>query len=109
MRRQTTKRFSTSMRTIGVAGWCLRLDFTRTSMTSPTILEMRSRLSVSVHPRTRLHPEYGAVPVIIEVFREIDYSGQHSVIMRDISSVFDIGMNDMISSIRIQRGSEFSV
>ncbi|MYB02433.1 hypothetical protein F4X90_22560, partial [Candidatus Poribacteria bacterium] len=60
--------------------------------------------SPSAHPTP---PEYGAVPVIIEVFRDVDYSGQRSVIMRDISSVFDIGMNDTISSIRIQRGPSF--
>ena len=60
--------------------------------------------SPSAHPTP---PEYGAVPVIIEVFRDVDYSGQRSVIMRDVSSVFEIGMNDTISSLRIQRGPSF--
>ncbi len=60
--------------------------------------------SPSAHPTP---PEYGAVPVIIEVFQNVDYSGQRSVIMRDVSSMFDIGMNDAVSSIRIQRGPSF--
>ena len=60
--------------------------------------------SPSAHPTP---PEYGAVPVIIEVFQNVDYSGHRSVIMRDVSSMFDIGMNDAVSSIRIQRGPSF--
>ena len=35
--------------------------------------------SPAAHPTP---PEYGAVPVIIEVFRDLDFSGQRSVIMR---------------------------
>ena len=60
--------------------------------------------SPAAHPTP---PEYGAVPVIIEVFRDVDFSGQRSVIMRDVSSMFEIGMNDTISSVRIQRGPSF--
>lgn len=60
--------------------------------------------SPAAHPTP---PDYGSVPVIIEVFRDPDFSGQRSVIMRDISSIFEIGMNDMISSVRIQRGPNF--
>lgn len=60
--------------------------------------------SPAAHPTP---PVYGAVPVIIEVFRDVDFSGQRSLIMRDVSSMFEIGMNDMISSVRIQRGPNF--
>lgn len=60
--------------------------------------------SPAAHPTP---PEYGSVPIIIEVFRDIDFSGQRSVILRDVSSMFEIGMNDVISSIRIQRGPNF--
>ncbi len=60
--------------------------------------------SPAAHPTP---PEYGSVPIIIEVFRDIDFSGQRSVILRDVGSMFEIGMNDVISSIRIQRGPNF--
>ena len=60
--------------------------------------------SPAAHPTP---PEYGSVPIIIEVFRDNDFSGQRSVILRDVSSMFEIGMNDVISSIRIQRGPNF--
>ncbi len=60
--------------------------------------------SPAAHPTP---PEYGSVPIIIEVFRDVDFNGQRSVILRDVSSMFEIGMNDAISSIRIQRGPNF--
>ncbi|RKU25336.1 hypothetical protein C6497_15860 [Candidatus Poribacteria bacterium] len=60
--------------------------------------------SPAAHPTP---PEYGTIPVIIEVFRDIDFSGQRNVILRDVSSMFEIGINDTISSVRIQRGPNF--
>lgn len=60
--------------------------------------------SPAAHPTP---PVYGAVPVLIEVFSDVDFSGRRSLIMRDVSSMFEIGMNDMISSVRIQRGPNF--
>ena len=60
--------------------------------------------SPAAHPTP---PEYGAVPIIIEVFRDIDFNGNRSVVLRDVSSMFEVGMNDVISSIRIQRGPNF--
>jgi hypothetical protein len=52
-------------------------------------------------------PEYGAIPVIIEVFQDTDYQGQKSIILRDVSDMADIGMDNIISSIRIYRGPHF--
>jgi hypothetical protein len=60
--------------------------------------------SPAAHPTP---PVYGAVPVVIEVFSDVDFSGRRSLIMRDVSSMFEVGMNDMISSVRIQRGPNF--
>ena len=60
--------------------------------------------SPAAHPTP---PVYGSVPVIIEIFSDIDYGGQRSTIMRDVSSMFEIGMNDTVSSVRIQRGPSF--
>lgn len=60
--------------------------------------------SPAAHPTP---PVYGAVPVVIEVFSDVDFSGRRSLLMRDVSSMFEIGMNDTISSVRIQRGPNF--
>jgi hypothetical protein len=60
--------------------------------------------SPAAHPTP---PDYGAVPIIIEVFRDIDYRGQKGIIMRDVSDLTEIGMNNAISSLRIHRGPNF--
>ena len=60
--------------------------------------------SPAAHPTP---PEYGAIPMIIEVYGEADYRGQKAVILRDVSDLKDIGINNSISSIRIQRGPNF--
>merc|ERR1712096_229406 len=52
-------------------------------------------------------PEYGAIPLVIEAFREIDFRGQKCIIMRDVSDLKEIGMDNSISSMRIQRGPNF--
>ena len=52
-------------------------------------------------------PEYGAIPVIVEVFRDPQYLGNHSLVLRDISDLRDVGMNNAISSIRLRRGPNF--
>ena len=45
--------------------------------------------------------------MIIEVYGEADYRGQKAIILRDVSDLKDIGINNSISSIRIQRGPNF--
>jgi hypothetical protein len=52
-------------------------------------------------------PDYGTIPVIIEAFRDLDFRGRKNIIMRDVSDLKDIGMDNVISSIRIQRGPNF--
>ncbi len=52
-------------------------------------------------------PDYGAIPIVIEAFRDLDFQGQKSVIMCDISDLKEIGMDNVISSLRIQRGPNF--
>lgn len=52
-------------------------------------------------------PEYGAVPLIMEAYRDIDFKGLKSLILRDVSYTKDIGANDDISSVRITRGPNF--
>jgi len=61
-------------------------------------------LSTAANPTP---PEYGAIPVIIEAFQDTDYQGQKSVILRDVSNMADIGMDNIISSLRIYRGPHF--
>jgi len=60
--------------------------------------------SPAAHPTP---PEYGYIPVIIEAYRDIEFQGQQNIIMRDISDVNDIGMDNAISSLRIQRGPDY--
>lgn len=64
--------------------------------------------SVSFSPAANpTPPDYGSIPVIIEAFRDLDFRGQKSIIMRDVSDLQEIGMNNVISSLRIQRGPNF--
>ena len=64
--------------------------------------------SVRLSPASRsTPPEYGAIPVIIEIYQDTDFQGQKGIILRDVSSIADIGMNDNISSLRIYRGPHF--
>lgn len=52
-------------------------------------------------------PDYGLIPVIIEVFRDVEYRGTKNVILRDVGNAEEIGLNNAISSLRIQRGPNF--
>lgn len=52
-------------------------------------------------------PEYGAVPVIVEVYYDTNFEGQQGIILRDVSSLEDVGMSNVISSLRIYRGPDF--
>lgn len=58
----------------------------------------------AAHPTS---PDYGTIPVIIEVFRDLDFRGKKSAIMRDVSDLKGIGMDNVISSLRVQRGPNF--
>ena len=64
--------------------------------------------SISFSPAANATPpDYGSIPVIIEAFQDLDFHGQTSIIMRDVSNLREIGMDDAISSLRIQRGPNF--
>jgi len=52
-------------------------------------------------------PQYGAIPVIIEVFQDTDYKGDRGTILRDVSSMADAGLDNSVSSVRIHRGPNF--
>ena len=52
-------------------------------------------------------PQYGAIPVIIEVFQDTDFKGEKGTILRDVSSMSDVGLDNAVSSVRIHRGPNF--
>lgn len=52
-------------------------------------------------------PKYGWMPLIVEVFQDLNYKGRRATIMRDTSYIGEIGMNDRISSMRVTRGPNF--
>ncbi len=52
-------------------------------------------------------PEYGAIPVIVELFDDTNYKGTKGTIMRDVSQMADVGMDNAVSSVRIHRGPNF--
>jgi hypothetical protein len=52
-------------------------------------------------------PEFGTVPLIVEVFKEIDFKGNKAVVLRDVNNTEQIGLQDAISSIRVFRGPDF--
>ncbi len=60
--------------------------------------------SPSINPTP---PEYGAVPVIVEVYYDTNFEGQQGIILRDVSNLEDVGMSNVISSLRIYRGPDF--
>lgn len=52
-------------------------------------------------------PEYGTIPLIVEVYRDPYFRGTKSVVLRDVSHTAQIGLHDAISSIRVFRGPNF--
>ncbi|MBT3271197.1 hypothetical protein HN371_28920 [Candidatus Poribacteria bacterium] len=52
-------------------------------------------------------PEWGAVPVVVEVYPQPGFQGRKGVILRDIAFTQDIGMQDNIQSFRILKGPDF--
>lgn len=52
-------------------------------------------------------PEYGTIPLIVEVFQDTSYKGRKVVVLRDISNTSQIELQDAISSIRVFRGPNF--
>lgn len=52
-------------------------------------------------------PQYGWVPLIAEVYQDLNYRGRMATILRDVSYFGEIGMNDSVSSLRVSRGPNF--
>lgn len=64
--------------------------------------------SIEFTPRAHpTPPEYGFIPLTIEAYRDLEFHGPRATIMRDVSDVKDIGMDNAISSLRIRRGPNF--
>ncbi|MBD3181718.1 hypothetical protein GF312_05460 [Candidatus Poribacteria bacterium] len=52
-------------------------------------------------------PDYGVVPMIVELYRDTNLRGTKGVVLKDISHTRQIGMDNQVSSIRIMRGPNF--
>jgi len=52
-------------------------------------------------------PEYGTIPLIVEVYRDVNFRGTKSIVLRDVNHTANIGLHDAISSIRVLRGPNF--
>lgn len=52
-------------------------------------------------------PDYGSVPIIIELYRDVGLRGPKGVVLKDVSHTRDIGFDNAVSSIRILRGPNF--
>jgi hypothetical protein len=52
-------------------------------------------------------PEYGTIPLILEVFKDINFKGQKNIVLRDVAHTALIGLHDAIASIRVIRGPNF--
>lgn len=64
--------------------------------------------SVSFGPTMTLSgPIYGTVPLIVEVYRDVDFKGKKVTVLRDINHTNKIDLHDAISSIKIYRGPDF--
>jgi regulation of enolase protein 1 (concanavalin A-like superfamily) len=52
-------------------------------------------------------PDFGTIPLIVEVYQDPDFRGEKATVLRDVSHTDDIGLHDAISSIRVFRGPDF--
>jgi len=52
-------------------------------------------------------PDYGVVPIIIELYQDADLQGTKGVVLKDVSNTRDIGLDRSVSSIKIIRGPNF--
>ncbi len=49
-------------------------------------------------------PEWGTVPLVVEVFESINFKGRKAVVLRDVPHTDQVGLHDRISSVRILKG-----
>ena len=52
-------------------------------------------------------PDFGTIPLIVEVYQHVNFQGKKVTVLRDISDTGQIGLHDAISSIRVFRGPDF--
>ncbi len=52
-------------------------------------------------------PDYGAVPLIVELYADANFRGPKGVVLKDVSRTRDIGLDNTVSSIRVIRGPNF--
>jgi len=52
-------------------------------------------------------PDYGTIPLMVEVYRDPNFQGRRATVLRDIPHTEQIDMHDVISSVRIRRGPDF--
>ena len=52
-------------------------------------------------------PDYGTIPLVVEVYQHPDFRGRKATVLRDVAHTGDIGLHDAISSIKIRRGPNF--
>ncbi|MFC1714347.1 beta/gamma crystallin-related protein [Candidatus Poribacteria bacterium] len=52
-------------------------------------------------------PDYGSVPLIVELYTDTDLRGTKGVVLRDVSRTRDIGLDNIVSSIKVIRGPNF--
>jgi regulation of enolase protein 1 (concanavalin A-like superfamily) len=52
-------------------------------------------------------PEWGGIPLIIELYSLPNFGGRKTTVIRDIPSIKEIGQENVISSIRIYKGPNF--
>lgn len=52
-------------------------------------------------------PDYGIIPLIIELYQDRDLQGTKGIVLRDVNNMRDIGLDRTISSLKITRGPNF--
>ncbi|MGB9598083.1 MAG: beta/gamma crystallin-related protein, partial [Candidatus Poribacteria bacterium] len=52
-------------------------------------------------------PDYGVVPLIVELYQDKDLQGVKGVVLKDVSDMKEIGLDRSISSMKIIRGPNF--
>lgn len=52
-------------------------------------------------------PDYGTIPLVVEVYRNPNFGGRKVTVLRDVAHTGEIAMHDVISSIKVRRGPDF--
>ena len=52
-------------------------------------------------------PQWGTIPLIVECYQDVNFMGRKITVLRDVAHTDELGLHDLISSVRIFKGPDF--